>query len=354
MQRLRFYDLRLSRLPDRLGLCKEDAPQLADYINSAMERLLTCREAGDDGWYGSFAEIGFTLSRTTPYVTFPREVARVERVDVCGRPVPLQNQFWEYLEFGNGRLPKHHGHHGGDWWPLTQVMTRNNAITFYDLLPTPQLIQIYSTSSDDFDGTHRVLIQGTDAVGNTIYSKDGNTQVTGIFVTLATPFVTTPIAFATITGIQKDVTSGQIQFFQVDPTTGVSSPLHQMEPSETTALYRRYYFNDLPCNCCHTPGVSSTTVQASAIVKLELIPVSANPDYTLIQSKEAIINECEAIRYEGMDNPTSHQMADRKHIMAVRLLNGELGHRLGIDSPAVNFAPFGSARLERQGIGTMI
>lgn len=354
MQRLRLYDLRLSRLPDRLGLCQGDLPQLCDYINSAQERLMNAREAGDEGWWGGWAEILFTISRTMPYVTMPREIARVERVDVCGKPVPTNNPFYEYLEYGNGRLPKHHQHHGGNWWPLTEVMTRDNAVTFYSLLPTPQLIQIFVTNAADAGGDKRVLIQGTDASGSTVYSQDGNSQVSGIYVTLGSPFVTTPFAFATITGIQKDVTSGQIQFFQVDPSTGVSNPLHQMEPSETTALYRRYYFNDLPCNCCHTPSVSTTTVQASAIVKLELIPVTADPDYTLIQSKEAIINECEAIRYEGMDNPNSHQMADRKHVMAIRLLNGELSHRLGKDSPAVNFAPFGSAKLSRQQIGTMI
>lgn len=353
MQRLRLYDLRLSRLPERVGLCQGDLPQLCNYINSAQERLITCKEAGDEGWWGTWAEIGFTVSRTTPYITLPREGARLELANICQRPVPLNNQFYEYLEFGNGRLPRLR--QGANWWPLTQVMTRNNVITFQDLnTTTPQLIQIYATNAADMDGTHRVLIQGTNAQGDVVYSQDGNTPVTGIFVTLASPFVLTPFPFATITGIQKDITSGPVQFFQMDPTTSVASTLHQMEPTEQTALYRRYYFDALPCNCCHNPGVNSTTVVATAIVKLELIPVSVDTDYTLIQSKEAIINECESIRYEGMDKAVAAELANRKHSMAVRYLNGELTHRIGLDTPAVNFAPFGSARLSRQSIGTMI
>jgi hypothetical protein len=36
------------------------------------------------------------------------------------------------------------------------------------------------------------------------------------------------------------------------------------------------------------------------------------------------------------------------------LLMGELGHFLGIDDPAVEFAPFGSARLAKQRIGLVI
>lgn len=358
MQRLRFYDLRLSRLPQSVGLCQGDLPGLAGYINSAQERLLTAREAGDEGWWGTWAEIGFNVSRTAPYITLPRQVARLEAVDVCGVTVPLNNNFFEYLEFGNGRLPKLHPRHR-DWWPMTQVMTRNNAVTFYNLDATtaaPKTIRIYCADPADADGTKRVLLQGTDASGATIYSQDVSVQVTGIFVTLGSPFVDSPIPFASLNGIQKDTTSGDIQFFQVDPVTGVQTPLHTMEPGETTALYRRYYFDDLPCNCCQNPNVVPATnqVQVTALAKLELIPVRVDPDYCLIQSKEAIINECEAIRYEGMDNKSAHQMADRKHILAIRLLNGELAHRYGIDKPAVSFAPFGSARLERQSIGTMI
>lgn len=352
MQRLRLYDLRLSRLPDRVGLCQGDIPQLCSYINSAQERLLTAKEAGDDGWWSTFAEVRFNLSRHTPYITLPREIARIESANVCDMPVPLQNQMFEYMEYGNGRLPKRNRHR--DWFPMTQVMTRNNVVTFQDLLPTPQIIQIFSSDPADTGGDKRVLLQGTDANGNTLYDLSGNDQVLGNWITLDSPFAMSSVPLSRITGIQKDITSGQLQFFQVDPVTGASFPLHQMEPSEQTALYRRYYFSDLPANCCHRPDIPTRMVQASAIVKLELIPVTTDTDYTLIQSAEAIINECEAIRYEGMDNPNSAKLADRKHIMAIRLLNGELGHRLGIDKPAVNFAPFGSARLERQSIGTML
>lgn len=356
MQRLRLYDLRLSRLPDRLGLCTADTPQLCTYINSAQERLLMCRESGDEGWFGTWAEIAFNTSRTTPYITMPREVARMEMVAVCRRPVPVNNQFFEYLQFGAGRQPR--------LWPGgcgflpndVQVYSRNNVITFQDLDTTtsPQIIRVYSSDALDTDGTHRVLIQGMDASGNVVTSQDGLNRVQGIFLTIDSPFVDTPFPFSQITGIQKDVTIGQIQFFQVDPTTGAQAALHTMEPSEQTALYRRYYLGDLPINCCHNPLLLPHQVQVTALVKLDLIPVTTDTDYCLIQSKEAIINECEAIRYEGIDHANSHAMADRKHRQAIRSLNGQLAHFIGKDTVAVNFSPFGSARLENQKIGTLI
>src|SRR3989442_316999 len=104
--RLRGYDFRLSRAPGLLGLCESDTVSVFAALNTAQRQLLLCKEAGDEGWFGTWAEMAFSISRTSPYLTTPREVARLELATVCNRPVPIQNQFYEYLDFGNGRLPK--------------------------------------------------------------------------------------------------------------------------------------------------------------------------------------------------------------------------------------------------------
>ena len=110
MTRLRLYDCRNSRLPGLLGLCTADTFQIAGYVNTAQRRLLMCREAGDEGWWGTWAEVAFNVvSRNAPYITLPREIARIEKVDICKRPVPILNQFYEYLDFGNGRMPQQAG-----------------------------------------------------------------------------------------------------------------------------------------------------------------------------------------------------------------------------------------------------
>ena len=344
MKRLRMYDCRYSRLPTVIGACSADTVTIANAVNSAQRRLIYCREAGDEGWYGSWAEVAFNvLSVTTPYITLPREIARVEKVDVCKRPVPIQNQFYEYLDYGNGRLPKHWSHGNG----VQTVLTRNSAPTFVDLTNAPQILRTYPTDPNDVNANRRVLLQGLDAFGNTIYSQDGFNQVQGIYVTLASPFVDCPVQFSTITGIQKDVTSGPVQIFQVDPTSGSQIMLLTMEGSEQVAGYRRYYFNNLPCNCCHSPNLGVLPVQVTAIVKLDLIPVTTDTDYCLINNLEALIEECQSMRYSEIDNPTAKQMAQEKHTNAVRYLQGELVHFLGKTNAAVNFAPFGTARLER-------
>jgi hypothetical protein len=310
------------------------------------------KEAGEEGWYGCFAEIAYKVSRNQPYVTTGRDVARLEAVNMGNQVWTINNVFAEYQQFGNGRLPKRRPYCD---WPASAVFSRNNVPVFVDPPENiPYYIFVFALNPVDQQGATRVFVQGTDPSGNTIYSLDGSNRVQGEFLTLASPFVSSTNVFQGLpTGIQKDVTQGALQFFWVNATTGVQILMLTMEPGETTASYRRYYFNALPQRCCPPPipGAAPTDITVTAIAKLELIPVTTDTDYCLIQSQEAIINECEAIRYEGMDNPTSHGMADRKHKKAVQLLNGQLAHYLGIDNPAVSFKPFGSACHARETAG---
>lgn len=353
MPRLRLFDVRQSRLPRVVGLCADNMPAIAEYVNGAQRRLVMAKEAGDEGWWGSWAEIAFPgVSITNPFVTTPREVARVERFDVCQQPVPIRNQFYEYLDFGNGRLPKLRC--GGDRWHCNmQAMTRNNVVTFVEQSVFPCILRAYATSANDIGAAKRVLLQGLDTTDEVIYSQDGPVEVQGEFVVLDTPFIQSTNQFNRITGFQKDVTYGPIQIMQVDPATNDETLLLTMQPTETVAGYRRYYLHNLPANCCsQSTPVQDVTV--TAIVKLDLVPVAVDTDYLMLHNLEAIIEECIAIRMSEMDNERSQKLALIHHINAIRLLNSEITHYLGKQSPAVNFAPFGSARLERQNIGNQL
>lgn len=341
MLRTRLYDLRLSGLPETIGMCAADVSGVASYVNSAQRRLLYCREAGEESWYATYAEVAFNVYQSSPFITTPRNIARLELIDICKKPVQIHNQFYEYLRFGSGRLPKLCGDRRcGNM----AAYSRNNAVTFVDM-PAGSYIRIYPTVATD--AASRVLIQGTNTTDSVIYSDDGTNRVTGEFLTLESPFVTSSFQLNTLTGIQKDVTDGDIQIFAVDPDDGTETLLVTMEPGEQTASYRRYYLNALPYNCCP----DGETVQVSAIAKLDFIPVRVDTDYTLLQNIEAITEECQSVRYSRIDSVSAKQMSAERHIQAVRLLNGELTHFEGLNEPSVVFAPFGSARLERVNIG---
>ncbi len=345
--KLRLYDLRIGRLPQVIGVCQSDIPTLAKYVNSAERRLVMCKEAGDEGWIGSWAEMAFTVSQTQPYLTTPREVARLEMATICDNPIQIQNQFFEYLDFGNGRLPKRF-HRLSPCIPV--VYTRNTVPTFTDLSNAPQIIRVYIT--DSADEGKRILLQGTDANGKVIRTIDTYNPTNGIFVDLVSPSADAPVQFNTITGIQKDVTVGNVEVHQIDPTTGADVLLLTMEPSEETASYRRYYFDALPKNCCPTQ-LTTNSITVTAIVKLDLIPVMVDTDYTLLQNEEAIIEECASIRYGEMDSEESKRLSRERHNAAIGMLNGELTHFLGKDKPAISFKPFGSADLRKVAVGNL-
>lgn len=347
MNRLRGYDIRTSGVHEELGLCQGDSFRLFQLANRAERRLLMAPESGDEGWYGTWAEILFTLTRTTPYWTAPRNIARLQSVNVCNCTRQLNNQFFEYLRFGNGRFPKSVFNAPGQM----QVYGRNNVVTFVNLTSPPQLIAVYPTDPADV-GSKRVLIGGIDGNNSIIYSQDGGVRVEGEFVSLAFPFGITSSQYNVITGIQKDVTSGQVQFFQVDPVTSAQTLLLTMEPGETTASYRRYYFNNLPNDCCNGTTANGP-VTVTALAKLDHVDVTCDTDYFVLTNLEALIAEMASVRYSQMDTEKAKIFSAERHKYAIRQLVGELTHYLGEDNIAVNFAPFGSARLERVNIGMM-
>jgi len=360
MQRLRLYDVMISRLPSLLGLCQDNVPQISNYVNSAQRRLLYAREAREEGWYGTWAEVAFNVSQATPYITLPREIARLEALNVCNVPVRVRNQWFEYLTFGDGRMPKDNVWRNSNGI-LTGAYTRNNVVTASEMTNAPQYIVAYSTDAQDVG--KRTLIQGLDSSGNPIYSVDVTTPVTGVFLSLQSPTsVSTAMTLSALTGIQKDVTIGEVRYYQHDPATGDETWLLTMQPGETTADYRRYYLNNLPATCCWATellqgcptGNSTTSIQVMALAKLDLIPVRVQTDWLLIQNLEAIIEECQSVRYSEMDEAMAVKISAEKHKLAIGLLNGEQAHYLGLTQPAVSFYPFGSARLRRQKIGSMI
>jgi hypothetical protein len=348
-QRLRLYDFRVSRGPGLVGICREDTAGVSALVNTLQERLLYAKEANEEGWYGTWAEVTLLASRATPYITLPRQIARIELADVCNRPVPVNNQFVEYLRFGNGRMPSQCANGFCRGFNLSQAYSRNNAVTFLDPPSQPFVLQAFALDPADVQAAKRVLFQGYDTAGNVIYSQDSANQITGEYVTLASPFAQTTNHFnLPITGIQKDVTSGAIQIMAVDVNTGVSTLILTMDPGEQTAQYRRYFFHALPSSCCPLPNQAQPqTIPITAIVKLDLIPAYVDQDYLLIQSLEALIEEAQSKRFSEIDGAPAKAQAASCHKDAIAMLNGQVVHYIGKNDPAVNFKPFGSASFNR-------
>lgn len=82
--------------------------------------------------------------------------------------------------------------------------------------------------------------------------------------------------------------------------------------------------------------------------------MTVTPDWLIIPNIEAIIQESQSMRYDGIDEGNAKQMAQYHHRNAIRLLNGQVMHDQGEDATTVTFAPFGSAKLSCVRVGTLI
>lgn len=341
-----------SRLPQVIGKCSTDVAGVCAYINSASQRLLYCREIGDTSWWGSWREILIELSREEPNITLPFEIARVINLDICSFPIAVQNEFFSYLRYGAGRFPKTNcvSNRAG-CAPLT-AFDRGTVPTFKDIITTNKKLRFYLTNSGD--AGKRILVQYKDSNDVPVRTLDGTVAVLGEFLVLVAPFVDSTYEVwpvRGITGIQKDQTLGRVLVYSVDTVTAEEVLISYLEPNETSANLRRYFVSGLPRNCCNLPESTSTTVQVSALVKVEYTPVSTTTDYLLIPNIEALTHECQSIRFSEMDAPGASQKEQEHHINAIRLLQGQIVANEGTQQPAIIFSPFGNSRLVRQGIG---
>lgn len=347
MSRLTVRDIRLSRIPQTCGVNPEDLPGVCSLLNEAGERLV--KAGGESGWWGGWAKMLFNVDINNPYITAPREVARIINLDICRNPVRIQNQFYEYLDFGYGLQRDFVGVNGcstNKCCQFEEAYDRGTFPTTVDITSGMKL-RVYLTNTQD--AKKRLFYTGKDTNGQRITSVDNAIQVDGAFISFDNPFADGAYMLSELTGIQKDTTLGAIQLVGVT-AAGVETVLATLQPTERNTSYRRYFLNGLPTQCADCDSVNGI-VQVSAISKLEFIPVSNDTDFLLIGNIPALKRECLAVRYSEMDTTAAAQLELKNHAQAIQILNEELTHYLGRSQPAVHFAPFGNATLQKAGLG---
>lgn len=247
--RTTFADIRQSMLPQALGLCNTDAPQIAAYVNEAIWRLIMA--GGETGFWGGWQKAVFAVNRAHPYITCPRGIARIINMAPCRQGIRIQNQFYELLEAGIGLQDFKHKK---DWCGALEGYDRGTFVTMRDLDRENQLLVVVVTDPRDV-GFQMFFGECEDQNGNPIYTTVGNTNYDGFFMTGAQPFSISPMIVTKFSKLTKSVTFGDVLLYQQDSTTGVQVLLSRYAAMEQNPSYRRYYINDLPCHCgsCEVP-----------------------------------------------------------------------------------------------------
>lgn len=312
-----------SSIPEKLGVCANDTARIAAAVNDAQQRLIFAgREAG---WWQGWVKVRFSVTPTNPYITLPREFARIINMAIGEFPIYIHNEFYEVLPGGAGPLPTTIP---SDWCGTVAGYERGVWPTSVDLTATNQTLRVYTTDTRDIGA--RILIVGLDQNGNEFYSQDGLLTVTGFYMVFDTPFTDSTGIVSQIRAVVKPVTFGDILLYQVDQTTGVEVLLSRYKASETCPAYRRYFITPLPSSCC-----TGTSFNITAVAKMEFIPAIRDTDLLVIGNIPALTEMIQACRYYSHDVVASHQMGASHEKRAIKLMRQELDHYMGIENPAV-------------------
>lgn len=324
-----------------LGVCRDDLTELASYINEATQRLIDA--SGETGFWGGWYRTVFNVECDNPYITLPREIARIAGADICRTPININNQWYEFLEAGPGLQTDSECSCG-----TLALYDRGNYPTAHVPTTTNKYLRAYVTNASDVN--RRILISGAvDQNGTRIYTQDGLNPVDGFYMVLNQPFVTSSMIVTSFSGIIKDATFGDVILKEVDATTGVERLLSRFGPDEINPTYRRYFIKSLP-----KPIAPATTVQVEVMAKLEYIPLVRGTDFLLIGNIPALKEECMSIKHAEVETPESKAMSILEHKTAIKLLNAELTHYLGKQRPAITVKVDGLEGLHLERIGSMI
>ena len=160
-------------MPASLGIGPDD-PRLIAWLNEATERLLYSGK-----WWGTVAR--FLVCASDGCISLPAFLATIEAVNVCGKPTPVRDFWYEFLENGWGSLGGDHCNNGSGC--IGAAVMRGNSPLFSDIIGmNKQLNFICDLASDS---SKSVLALGYDQNNNWIRTIQNGLYQDGEVVNLS-------------------------------------------------------------------------------------------------------------------------------------------------------------------------
>lgn len=219
-------------------------------------------------------------------ITLPREVDTVIGVNIGGQPV-----------LGYGQLFSFHLNGPGDcrtvcewkWQDMAKIYS-----TFKDIITPALLVAYLATPADNGKA---LIVYGYDDQGNVLKRMEGGVWVNGYRVPTifgyAIPDVGAP-KIARITGINKDVTIGNIRLSTIDDSGSTGVLLGVYEGDETLPQYRRIQLNR-SCNW------------ARIAYRKSLLDFTSRFDHIPMRSRVAFLVAMQARKsYSDVDPASAH------------------------------------------------
>ena len=348
---LTFKQVKESGITDIASACSESS-QFAGYVNQATDRLMT-----RGNWIGTVQPIQLCVYGHC--LTWPRYVGTPLAVNVCGRNIPVQGNWFSFLPLNNGMLSGRRGlgdffWDGRRFWGNRAIVTENDGWSpvFRQIGKTlndaGNYVRAYPRCQADIGKT--ITFFGIDGNGQPVQQRINGVWSDGITLTLELPFASTPMPLRKVLRVVKDVTVCPINCYQYDANNNVLLDLAQYDPQETTPSYAHSVIRGNREHCRDANGNELPT-QITALVKLAFQRVVNDTDLVLIDNLAALKLMIMAIKKEDAGDAAGSTAFEGK---AIHELNLQLRDKIPTDQIPVTVESFGTAVPARRGIGRIL
>lgn len=312
------------------------------YVNEALERIFL---KGENYWGVTQR---FVMCVRNGCITLPRQVAAVESIWICGFPITIRNQWFEYLPTGPG-LQYPCGQNGqnnngtcssngllwnGNWGGGSgNSYDRGTACTFRDIHGRNKKIRVYADVAEDADAV--INLQGYDENDNWIRTEpdgEGTGWIDGenVAITDSGPTLSTK-KFTNLVAVQKPMTNGNVRLYSYNTDDATQIAIAVYEPSETLPVYRRMFIPGLECVPCCQNGNTQDDNQCqlkkvTMIGRMEFIPCQTDADWIIPACGPAIKDMVQCIRWEENNAPDQAVISEGR---CWDKLRSQLRHYLG-------------------------
>lgn len=289
--------------PSVVGLQTCSSEYLA-LVNKATQRLIM----SPDQWWDVTGRI--QINALNGCITWPRQIAAPISVAICGCPIPIRNEWFEFLESGYGLRCCNTCDH--------QLFDRGTAVTFKDIR-NGYCTKITTTADEDAD--QEIGFYGYDLNGNWIRSDDGLGNIRdGYWMDIPTSAGTSVIgtkqfSAGAITQIIKPQLNGALQLW--DSNFGDVTDTQQIgvyDWNDTTPSFRRSFIGGLSQQC---------TTQITMMYKAEFMPVQNDNDFLMIANIPAMEHMMMAVQ---LFSKNQMQLASGHEAKARQILDNEVNH----------------------------
>ncbi len=305
-------------IPKVLSLCAGD--EARRIINEGQQILLN-----RGLWWGCYQKYRVCVS--SGCLTWPRQVASILSMTVCGQPVKQRNEWFEYLENGWGM--RNQDSCDGQNFNRAEGI----GVCSFEDMAADGSEQIYVESSAPEADETWILLLGYDNSGRWVrfFDVDLGEWHDGEYVAISAGGAYSATKFSSLTAVQKDPSRGVVRLFKYNPDTVATTLMAVYDPDETNPSYRRTFLPGLTASDGEC-GTTAVTIMA----KMEFIPVKNLKDFLLIGNLPALKLACMSVdkKEKGLYPEAEILMEGRmdrdgkRYGGAIQLMEQELEHYL--------------------------